>query len=187
MKSTELSMIDYSILTTMEKGGDYACYENIVSALENYALYDNPNGFTKNKDARNYISSLSKEDIRKELLKNIVKKHYYAIYSGYATILKTNKSFVDDLNISEAELLILDSIKTMPIIAIDDILKRMPKLTDLMIKSFVDSRYFDRSYMINNLDNNGVENNECQNLLFKIDSYYEKSNKNEESNRKIIN
>ena len=55
-----------------------------------------------------------------------------------------------------------------------------------MIKSFVDSRYFDRSYMINNLDNNGVENNECQNLLFKIDSYYEKSNKNEESNRKII-
>ena len=145
MKSTELSMIDYSILTTMEKGGDYACYENIVSALENYALYDNPNGFTKNKDARNYISSLSKEDIRKELLKNIVKKHYYAIYSGYATILKTNKSFADDLNISEAELLILDSIKGMPIIAIDDILKKMPKLTDLMIKSFVDSRYFDRS------------------------------------------
>ena len=108
------------------------------------------------------------------------------MYSGYATILKTNKSFVDDLNISEAELLILDSIKTMPIIAIDDILKRMPKLTDLMIKSFVDSRYFDRSYMINNLDNNGVENNECQNLLFKIDSYYEKSNINEESNRKIM-
>ncbi len=50
----------------------------------------------------------------------------------------------------------------MPIIAIDDILKKMPKLTDLMIKSFVDSRYFDRSYMINNLDNNGVENNNYQ-------------------------
>ena len=59
MKSTELSMIDYSILTTMEKGGDYACYENIVSALENYALYDNPNGFTKNKKAFLKYSGLS--------------------------------------------------------------------------------------------------------------------------------
>ena len=54
-RSRELSMIDYSILTTMEKGGDYACYENIVSALENYALYDNPNGFTKNKECKLWI------------------------------------------------------------------------------------------------------------------------------------
>ena len=185
-KSTELGMIDFSILTTMGKKGDYSSYENVVGALENYVINNNPMGFTRKDNARDYIKSLSKDDIRKELLKNIVKKHYCAMYSGYATILKTNKSFVDDLNISEAELLILDSIKTMPIIAIDDILKRMPKLTDLMIKSFVDSRYFDRSYMINNLDNNGVENNECQNLLFKIDSYYEKSNINEESNRKIM-
>lgn len=172
MKSTELSMIDYSILTTMEKGGDYACYENIVSALENYALYDNPNGFTKNKDARNYISSLSKEDIRKELLKNIVKKHYYAIYSGYATILKTNKKFDDNLNISESELLIFDAVNEMQMESIDNILDRLPKLTELMIESFVDSRYFDRSYMVTNLDSNEVSNEECQNLLFKVDAYY---------------
>ncbi len=38
MKSTELSMIDYSILTTMEKGGDSACDENKLTPLEPYAL-----------------------------------------------------------------------------------------------------------------------------------------------------
>ena len=56
--------------------------------------------------------------------------------------------------------------------SVDNILDRLPKLTELMIESFVDSRYFDRSYMVTNLDSNEVTNDECQNLLFKVDAYY---------------
>ena len=70
-KSTELGMIDFSILTTMGKKGDYSSYENVVGALENYVINNNPMGFTRKDNARDYIKSLSKDDIRKELLKNI--------------------------------------------------------------------------------------------------------------------
>ena len=171
-RSRELSMIDYSILTTMGKGGDYACYENVVGALEDFVFKNSAKGFTRKDDARNYISSLNKDEIRRELIKNIIKKHYCTIYNGYATILKTNKKFDDNLNISESELLIFDAVNEMQIESIDNILDKLPKLTELMIESFVDSRYFDRSYMVTNLDSNEVSNEECQNLLFKVDAYY---------------
>ena len=65
-KSTELGMIDFSILTTMGKKGDYSSYENVVGALENYVINNNPMGFTRKDNARDYIKSLSKDDIRKE-------------------------------------------------------------------------------------------------------------------------
>lgn len=183
-KSTELGIIDYSTLTTMGKGNDYSSYENIVGALESYIFQNNPIGFTRKDNARDYIKSLSKDDIRKELLKNIIKKHYYAQNNGYETVLKTDKSFVDDLTISEAELLIFDTIQSMPMISLDNMIDRLPKLTDLMIKSFVDSRYFDRNYMVNNLDNN--LNTECQNLLFKVESYYSDKQNNIEEKEKSI-
>ena len=171
-RSRELSMMDYSILTTMGKGGDYACYENVVGALENFVFKNSVMGFTRKDDARNYISSLNKNEIRRELIKNIIKKHYCAIYNGYATILNTNKKFGDNLNISESELLIFNAVNEMQMESVDNILDRLPKLTELMIESFVDSRYFDRSYMVTNLDSNEVTNDECQNLLFKVDAYY---------------
>lgn len=171
-RSRELSMIDYSILTTMGKGGDYASYENIVGALENFVFQNNAMGFTRKDDARNYISSLNKDEIRRELVKNIIKKHYCTIYNGYATILTTDKKIGDNLNISESELLIFNAVNEMQMESVDNILDRLPKLTEHMIESFVDSRYFDRGYMVTNLDSNEVSNYECQNLLFKVDAYY---------------
>ena len=122
-----------------------------------------------------YLFFLNKENDIYNIVdegKNIIKKHYCTIYNGYATILKTNKKFDDNLNISESELLIFDAVNEMQMESIDNILDRLPKLTELMIESFVDSRYFDRSYMVNNLDSNEVSNEECQNLLFKVDAYY---------------
>lgn len=187
-RSRELSMIDYSILTTMGKGGDYASYENVVGALENFVFQNNAMGFTRKDDARNYISSLNKDEIRRELVKNIIKKHYCTIYNGYAAILKTDKNFGDNLNISESELLIFDAVNEMQMESVDNILDRLPKLTELMIESFVDSRYFDRSYMVTNLDSNEIENEKCQTLLFKVDEYYAKKQgkMNEENNRKSM-
>lgn len=185
-RSRELSMIDYSILTTMGKGGDYACYENVVGALEDFVFKNSTMGFTRKDDARNYISSLSKDEIRRELIKNIIKKHYCSIYNGYATVLKTSKKFDDNLNISESEILIFNAVNEMQMESVDNILNRLPKLTELMIESFVDSRYFDRSYMVTNLDNNEISNDEYQNLLFKVDAYYarKQERKNRENNGK---
>lgn len=185
-RSRELSMIDYSILTTMGKGGDYACYENVVGVLENFVFKNSTMGFTRKDDARNYISSLSKDEIRRELIKNIIKKHYCSIYNGYATVLKTSKKFDDNLNISESEILIFNAVNEMQMESVDNILNRLPKLTELMIESFVDSRYFDRSYMVTNLDNNEISNDEYQNLLFKVDAYYarKQERKNRENNGK---
>lgn len=185
-RSRELSMIDYSILITMGKGGDYACYENVVGALEDFVFKNSTMGFTRKDDARNYISSLSKDEIRRELIKNIIKKHYCSIYNGYATVLKTSKKFDDNLNISESEILIFNAVNEMQMESVDNILNRLPKLTELMIESFVDSRYFDRSYMVTNLDNNEISNDEYQNLLFKVDAYYarKQERKNRENNGK---
>lgn len=187
-KSTELGMIDFSILTTMGKKGDYSSYENVVGALENYVINNNPMGFTRKDNARDYIKSLSKDDIRKELLKNIVKKHYFAEQNGYATLLNTDKKFVDELTISEAELLIFKPISSpnITMYEFNNILERIPKLTKLMIESFVDSRYFDRSYMVNNLDSTELLTPECQNLLFKIETFYLEKQNDENNNLRAI-
>lgn len=184
-RSTELKIIDFSSLETMNKGGEFSSYENMVAILENYIFYNNPNGFTKKDEARNYIKSLNPDDIRKELLKNIIKKHYCADLNSYASILGTNKGFNDDLSVPEADFLLFNAVSQMQMISVDNIIDRYPKLTDLMVKSFVNSRYFDRSYLANNLDNINI--NECQNLLFKIESYYaEKANNDLENDRKLI-
>ena len=173
-KSTELNMIDYSSLKTMSKGGDYSCYENIVAALYNYVMCNNPNGFTKLDDARNYIMSLTKQDIERELLKNIVKKNFCSRYNHYATKLGTNKEFDDNLGISDAEVLIFNALSTMHMDAVDYIIQKYPKLIDLMVKSFVDSRYFDTSYKIEKLDDENIITDECKRLLTKIDEHYKK-------------
>lgn len=187
-KSTELGIIDYSILTTMGKKGDYSSYENVVGALENYVFQDNPMGFTRKDNARDYIKSLSKDDIKKELVKNIVKKHCCAEQNGYATLLNTDKKFVDELTISEAELLIFKTISSpnTTMYEFDDILNKLPKLTTLMIESFVDSRYFDRSYMVTNLDSNELLTPDCQNLLFKIETFYLEKQNNKDNNLRVI-
>lgn len=171
-RSTELNIIDYSILKTMSRGGDYSCFENAVAALLNYTMYNNPNGFTRLDNARNYIMSLSIDDIEKELLKNIVKKDFCSRYNHYACKLGTRKNFGDELDISDAEVLIFNAICTMHMDAVNYIIKKYPELTDLMIKSFVDSRYFNSSYKIEKLEDEKIITDECAMLLKKIDDYY---------------
>ena len=54
-----------------------------------------------------------------------------------------------------------------------------------MIESFVDSRYFDRSYMVNNLDSTELLTPECQNLLFKIETFYLEKQSRKDRQKKI--
>lgn len=61
--------------------------------------------------------------------------------------------------------------------SIDNILDRITKINRTYDESFADSRYFDRSYMVTNLDSNEVSNEECQNYCFKVDAYYSRNKK----------
>ena len=136
-------------------------------------------GNANNESILHIFNNIKMKKLRKKLLKNIVKKHYFAEQNGYATLLNTDKKFVDELTISEAELLIFKTISSpnITMYEFNNILERIPKLTKLMVESFVDSRYFDRSYMVNNLDSTELLTPECQNLLFKIETFYlEKQN-----------
>ena len=156
------------------------CEKALINRSTFYAHYED-----KYELLIDFIKDL-KEEFSQKLENNKalnIKEYYLELIKIFLNHVEDKKDIYSSIMIHNRNSIMMDILLS----AInDDILKRMPKLTDLMIKSFVDSRYFDRSYMINNLDNNGVENNECQNLLFKIDSYYEKSNINEESNRKIM-
>ena len=95
---------------------------------------------------------------------------------------------MDELTISEAELLIFKTISSpnITMYEFNNILERIPKLTKLMIESFVDSRYFDRSYMVNNLDSTELLTPECQNLLFKIETFYLEKQNDENNNLRAI-
>ena len=71
-------------------------------------------------------------------------------------------------------MLIFNALSTMHMDAVDYIIQKYPKLIDLMVKSFVDSRYFDTSYKIEKLDDENIITDECKRLLTKIDEHYKK-------------
>ncbi|MBP3635866.1 MAG: hypothetical protein J6J17_05400 [Bacilli bacterium] len=172
-KSTELNIIDYSCIKTMSKGGAYASFENIALALKNYINYNDSLGITSLDYARDYLKTLTKDDIEKELLKNVVKKFACSNYHNYMRLLGTEKSFNDELNVKEVEFLVFKSISEMHMDGVKYLLEKYPKLIDSLIDSFVSSRYYSESYMIDNLDNDKFITPEYQRLIEKIDSYYQ--------------
>ena len=177
MKSTELNIIDYALTKTMDKGGAYASLDNIVLALDKYLVHNVPSGITSNGDARNYIMSINQDDIMRELLKNVVKKNFAAIHNSYAVKLGTNKTFDDELGVDDVDILIYDALSSMPMEAVVYILEKNPKVVDSMVKSFVESRYYNPSYTVKKLDDENIVTDECARLLNKIDGYYyEKEN-----------
>lgn len=175
-KDTKINIIDYSCSKTMSRGGDYNTFDNIYSALKTYFIDNNSGGFTRLDDARSNIESLTKDDIKVELLKNIVKKEACSNYYNYMRRLNTKKSFDDPLDTTDAELLIFKSITDMSMDEVEEILNKYPKLNNLLIDSFVSSRYFDDSYKIDNLEDKSIMTNEYNKLIEKIDSYYKGKN-----------
>lgn len=174
-----IDVIDYAVMKTMAKGGAFADYNNIKNNLMNYYYYGNSMGFTSDGNARDYISSLNTNDIKKELLKNIVKCKACTIYNQYGGgLLSVRKSFGDALTYDELEFLLYQNIEGYPIDTIEYIFEKYPKYLSMVIDNFVTKRYFSTGYGISKLEDKSIVSPYFQNLLNKIDNYYTDKNDN---------
>ena len=166
-----IGTLDYAIKKTIDKGGHFNDEKYIKDALQQYVELDISKGFTSNYDARENIESLSKDDIDRELLKNVVKKRAYAESNGYNILINTNKRINDDLNVSELEVILIKYMKNSPIDITDYLVKKHPKIRSLLIESFVGSRYFRSDYGGDELDKQEMSKY-YRTLLNRIDEYY---------------
>lgn len=168
-----IEVIDYAVMKTMAKGAAYADPANIKSKFKNYYYYGDSTGFTRDGNARDYISSLSENDIKKELLKNIVKLKACAGYNGYrASLLSVKKSFGDELTYEELEFLLYQNIEGYPLDTIEYIFEKYPIYLSMVMDNFVTKRYFSSGYGISKLEDKNILSPYYQNLLSKIDKYY---------------
>ena len=172
MLKNNLEKIDFACKETMKKGEDYSKQSQIYLALRNYMKDGNAIGFTRERNARDYIKSLSIDDIRKELLKNIVKKQSCSFYYGYSVRLGTEKTFDDNLEVDECEVLMVNAIKDMDMNDVDYLLDKKQNINNLLIESFCNSRYFNPSFGENNLDDEKILSPIYEKLLDKVDKYY---------------
>lgn len=168
-----IEIIDYAVMKTIAKGGAFAESANIKSRFKNYYYCGDSTGFTRDGNAREYISSLGVNDIKKELLKNIVKCRACASYNQYgASLLSVKKSYGDELTYDELEFLIYQDIERYPLDTIEYIFEKYPIYLSMIIDSFVTKRYFSQGYSISKLEDKRIISPYYENLLDKIDNYY---------------
>ena len=149
---TELNIIDYAVFQTRSKGGRFNSVQHITGALEQYLINQNANGFTSQNGARNYLRSLNRSDVKKELLANIIKINALKEYNHEATLLNTRKSYEDELSIDEVELVALNMIRNMSKEQIGSVCAKYPNFYKQLINSFVYRRYFDHLHNAKQLD-----------------------------------
>ena len=160
-RSQELECLDFACRTTIAKKqmqGKTQIQKDINEAIDYYVKYANPNGFTRDDNARGYVRTLSKKSIDKELFLNIVKLAALKQYRGEETLLKINKGFEDDLSNEEFELLTFEAIRNPnnSMHTIIEYYNANPKLYDMLVFSFVHRRYFDRLHTKEALDDNDM-------------------------------
>ena len=179
MKSYELQCIDYAVYITMKKGEGFNKHEYIAEALKQYYFYNHEKGFTSNEGARGYIENLTKEDIEKELLIEMIKKQACATKKGYPQKLSTNKTFDDDdITKEDIELLLIGTMNHNRMEVIKYLLDKYPKIVNTLIDSFVDARYFSPQYGMEQLDQYLPY---YQSAIDKIESYYAELKENKQS------
>ncbi len=172
MLNNNLKKLDFACKETMKKGEDYSKQTQIYLALRNYMSSGDLRGFTRNAGAREYIKSLSRDDIKNELLKNLIKKRSCSFYYGYSVRMGTEKKVYDDLSVDECEVLMVNAIKDMDMNDVDYLLDKKQNINNLLIESFCNSRYFNPSFGENNLDDEKILSPIYERLLDKVDKYY---------------
>ena len=182
MLSNNLKKLDFACKETMKKGEDYSKQSQIYLALRNYMKDGSSNGFTREKHARDYIKSLSRDDIKNELLKNLIKKRSCSFYYGYSVRMGTEKKVYDDLSVDECEVLVINAMQNIGMNNIDNLIDENENIVNLLIESFCNSRYFNSSFGEENLDNEKILSPLYKNMLNKVEIYYE--NKKENINKK---
>lgn len=176
-----LESIDFAIESTMNKGGRTKTFKNMFTQLRKYLVKNDPKGFTREKGARNVISSISQENIMKEMLKNIVKVGCINNKRGYDTLFNNNVNYDDPkMNLETVEEYInnLILINQNNIDAVFQTLKEHPVLFNGLISSFICRRYYDLRYR-EILDNPNSFDDAANKMCENIDSYrYNEVNNN---------
>lgn len=158
-RSQELELLDYACKTTIAKEtttGKTQVQEDINNAIKYYVKKGQPQGFTRTNGARNYVETLNKDIIEKELLLNIVKINALKDFNHEATLLSVNKSFNDDLSIDELEFLTYKLIEKYDISSVRALFESFPDKYEQLVRSFVYRRYFDSLHNADTLDDQQI-------------------------------
>lgn len=182
-KEYSLQCIDYAIKMTREKAKqnpDLAKLDSIghlSEAIVEYMFNGNATGFSSFGDGRKYILGLTKEDFEEQLLKHVVKSA--AAKKGMAGRLGTNKTFDDDLDQDDVQILIYRALGEMDMSGIKYILDKYPILYKGLAVNFVEDRYFNRKLGEEKLDAPLLDNK--NNFYYnKLDEYYKNLKKDME-------
>lgn len=176
-KDYNLQCIDYAVAMNCVRASQTPEFSklntagHLVEAIIEYMFNGNASGFSSYGDGRKYILELSKEDFEEQFLKHVIKSKAAKIRSRIVSKLGTNKTFGDNLEQAEVQILIYKALEEMDMIAIKYILDKYPVLYRSLAATFVEDRYFDKNLGADKLDEplSDYQNNYYYN---KIDEYY---------------
>ena len=184
-KDYSLQCIDYAVAMTQERASQTPELSkldsagHLVEAIVEYMFNGNASGFSSYGDGRKYILGLSKEDFEEQLLKHVIKSKVAKTRSGIDCRLGTTKTFGDDLEQHDVQILIYKSLDEMDMSAIKYILDKYPVLYRSLATSFVEDRYFDKKLGEDNLDASLLDSQGSY-YYNKIDEYYKSLKMNRE-------
>lgn len=184
-KDYNLQCIDYAVAMTRERASQTPELSklnsagHLVEAIVEYMFNGNASGFSSYGDGRKYILELSKEDFEEQLLKHVVKSKIAKTRGGIDSRLGTNKTFGDDLEQSDVQILIYRALGEMDMSAIKYILDKYPVLYRSLAANFIEDRYFDKNLGEEKLDATLFDS---QGIYYynKIDEYYKSLKMNRE-------
>lgn len=182
-KEYSLQCIDYAIKMTKERSKqtpDLAKLDSVghfTEAIVQYMFNGDSKGFSSFGDGRKYIMSLTKEDLEEQLLKHVVKSE--VAKKGMVGKLGTNKTFDDDLEQADVQILMYKALNEMDMSGIKYILDKYPILYKGLAANFVEDRYFNYNLGEEKLDA-PFPDNRTNYYYKKIDEYYKNLKKDME-------
>ena len=182
-KDYNLQCIDYAVAMTRERASQTPELAKLDSvghlseAIVEYMFNGNASGFSSHGDGRKYIVGLTKEDFEEQLLKHVVKSE--VAKRGMLGKLGTNKTFGDDLDGADIQILMYRALNEMDMTGIKYILDKYPILFKGLAANFIEDRYFNYKLGEEKLD---VPLPDYQNNFYynKIDEYYKELKQNME-------
>ena len=155
-KDYNLQCIDYAVAMTKERASQTPELAKLDSvghlseAIVEYMFNGNASGFSSYGDGRKYILGQTKEDFEEQLLKHVVKSE--VAKKGMVGKLGTNKTFGDDLDQDDVQILIYRALGEMDMSGIKYILDKYPVLYKSLASNFVEDRYFNYHLSAEKLD-----------------------------------
>lgn len=182
-KEYSLQCIDYAVAMTREKAGQVPELAKLNSvghlseAIVEYMFNGNAKGFSSLGDGRKYIQELTKEDFEEQLLKHVVKSE--VAKKGMVGKLGTNKTFGDNLDDADIQILMYKALNEMDMSGIKYILDKYPVIYKGLAVNFIEDRYFNYKLGAEKLDA-PLPDYQSNYYYNKIDEYYKELKMNKE-------